>query len=583
MKKIYLSIALCLTLFNSCEDYYNTDNSPVTYGETYMNIAFSTDKARYNPGETVQFLLKEDVPSTAKIRYTHLGNILKEESYTGKSWSWILPSDDFKGYMIDVYDIIDGKEKIYANIAVDASSDWVKFPRYGFLSSYGQMTEIEINKNIETLNRYHINGIQYYDWMYDHQRPLAGTVEKPATSWTDLIGRINYLSTVKGYIEAAKSRNMKSMFYNLAFGALKNAASDGVKEEWYLFKDTKHNTKDNHHLDPPFRSSIYLTNPANTAWQEYLVKRNKDVYSVFGFDGYHIDQLGNRGTLYDYNGDAVKLTDTYKPFIDAMKQADPDKRLVMNAVSGYAQNKIAKTDVDFLYTEVWNESKTFEALSQVILKNNNLCNNTKNTVLAAYMNYANSSKTGYVNEPGILLTNSVIFAFGGAHLEMGEHYLTNEYFPNNNLQAKVSLKKALVNYYDFLVAYQNLLRDGGTFANFAVASADSKLNIANWPADKGQVAVVGKKLANKDIIHFINFTNANSIEWRDTNGTQVEPSNIENASVQVVVSGPVPKVWLASPDINGGVAQPIKFEQTGNNITFTLPYLKYWDMIVIEY
>lgn len=583
MKRIYLSVALCLTLFSSCEDYYETSNSPMTYGETYLSIDFSTDKARYNPGETVQFTLKKDAPSTAKVRYSHLGTVLKEDSYTGKSWSWVLPPADYQGYMVDVYEVIDGKEKVYANIAVDASSNWTKFPRYGFLSSYGRMTSADINNNIETLNRYHINGIQYYDWMYDHQRPLAGTVENPATSWFDLIGRTNYLATVQGYIASAKDKNIKSMFYNLAFGALKNAAADGVKEEWYLFKDQNHTDKDNHHLEPPFRSSIYLTNPANTEWQAYLNKRNKDVYDVFNFDGFHIDQLGNRGALYDYNGNEVKLENTYQSFIAAMKLANPDKYLVMNSVGDYGRGKIAQSNVDFLYNEIWDESKTFDELSQVILNNNNLSGNTKNVVLAAYMNYNNSSRTGYVNAPGILLTNSVIFAFGGSHLEIGEHYLTNEYFPNSNLQAKTALREALVNYYDFLVAYQNVLRNGGAFHNYTVISVDGKLDIANWPSDQGRVAVVGKKVDGKDVIHLINFTNANSMEWRDTNGTQVEPTVKEDAVIKISASGAVSKVWIASPDINGGVAKQVQFEQTGNNVILTLPSLKYWDMVVVEY
>src|SRR5690606_27154158 len=115
---------------------------------------------------------------------------------------------------------------------------------------------------------------------------------------------------------------------------------------------------------------------------------------------------------------------------------------------------------DFLYNEVWDETKSFEQLAQTITNNNVLSNYTKSTVLAAYMNYGMSNKTGQLNKPGILLTNAVIFAFGGSHLELGEHYLSNEYFPNSNLQASSSLKKALVTYYDFLVAYQNILRDG---------------------------------------------------------------------------------------------------------------------------
>lgn len=583
MKKIYLSIAICVSILSGCEDYYDTKNNPITYGETYLSIDFSTDKAVYKPGETVRFLLKDMPKATAKVRYSHLGTVLKEENLSSAEWTWSAPSDDYKGYMVDVYETVDGKEKIYANIAVDVSSDWAKFPRYGFLSDYGKISNNQIDMNIETLNRYHINGVQFYDWMYDHQRPLAGSAENPAASWPDLIGRTNYLSTVQGYIGAAQNKGMKTMFYNLAFGALKNAAADGVKEEWYLYKDKNHNEKDNHHLDPPFRSSIYLTNPANTEWQTYLSARNKDIYTVLNFDGYHIDQLGNRGTLYNYDGNEVKLNETYKPFIDAMKQADANKHLVMNAVSGYAQDNIAKAKVDFLYTEVWSESKTFEALSQVILDNNKYSNNTLSTVLAAYMNYDKSNNVGYVNMPGVLLANAVIFSFGGAHLELGEHYLTNEYFPNSNLQMKTALRKALVNYYDFLVAYQNLLRDGGSFSSYTVQSTDNKLNINNWPADKGQVAVVGKKVENKDVIHLINFSNANSMEWRDNNGNQTEPTLVQEAAIKIIASNSAKQVWFASPDINGGVAQKINFTQTGSEIALTLPSLKYWDMIVVEY
>ena len=89
-------------------------------------------------------------------------------------------------------------------------------------------------------------------------------------------------------------------------------------------------------------------------------------------------------------------------------------------------------------------------------------------MLAAYMDYEKSKNAGFVNEPGVLLANAVIFAFGGAHLEIGEHYLANEYFPNKNLQMKADLKKALITYYDFLVAYQNLqsrgiIHDDGPF------------------------------------------------------------------------------------------------------------------------
>ncbi len=585
MKKQIQSIILilCGCFFAACEDFYNTQNNPVTYGDSYLHIDLETDKAVYTPGETVRFTLQEIPGTQPTVRYSHLGSILHEEPLTSGTWSWTPPAEDFKGYLVDICETIAGTERIYHSIAVDVSSDWKKFPRYGFLSSYGDLTGSQIGQNIRTLNRHHINGIQFYDWMYDHHRPLAGTADNPLASWPDLIGRTNYLSTVQGYIGEARQRGMKALFYNLAFGALSNAASDGVREEWYLFKDAYHSEKDSHTLDAPFRSSIYLTNPANTEWQAYLAGRHQDVYQVFDFDGYHIDQLGNRGTLYDYDGQPVELDESYQGFITAMKEANPDKRLVMNAVSQYGQSYIAQAEVDFLYTEVWDESKTFGQLAEVITDNLAYSENSLNTVLAAYMNYARSNSAGYVNAPGILLTNAVIFSFGGAHLELGEHYLCNEYFPNSNLQMRTGLREALVHYYDFLVAYQNLLRDGGAFAPFTARSADGKLSPAQWPASQGEVAVCGKKMTGRDVVHLINFSNANTLEWRDTNGTQTEPVEITDAQISLSASGNVARVWMASPDFNQGVATPLAFTQTDNEVTLTLPALKYWDMIVLEY
>ncbi len=39
----------------------------------------------------------------------------------------------------------------------------------------------------------------------------------------------------------------------------------------------------------------------------------------------------------------------------------------------------------------------------------------------------------------------------------------------------------------------------------------------------------------------------------------------------------------ASPDLNKGSAQKISFIQAKENGSFTVPSLKYWDMIVGEY
>lgn len=585
MKKISWSLLVCAGLvLGSCKDYYDVDRDPITYGETYFKPALKTNKAVYSPGETITFTLTEDLPVSLKVHYTHLGETVREETVSSNNWTWTAPADDFKGYLVYVSRSDDPEQKPLYSIAVDVSSEWTKFPRYGFVSKYDRMSQESIERNIENLSRFHINGVQFYDWKFDHQKPLAGSVEQPAESWPDLIGRTNYKSTVDGYIKAIHDKGMKAMFYNLLFGVLDNAASDGVSESWYIFKDQNRQEKDMHPLGPPFRSSIYLVNPANPEWITYINRRHQEVYDVFDFDGFHIDQLGNRGTVYDYDGNVVDLAQSYKPFIEATIEAFPNKYHVMNSVTQFGQeDPIGPSALDFLYTEVWDPFNSFDQLVGIIHDNYRFSGYTKNSVLAAYMNYARSNQVGFVNEPGVLLTNAVIFANGGAHLEIGEHYLTNEYFPNNNLQLRGTLKDKLITYYDFMVGYQNLLRDGGEMAIYPVHSVDASVTVTNGSAVQGSVTTYGRKLADKDVIHFVNFANASTMEWRDTNGTQREPNTIVNLEAKIPVSKSVKKVWMASPDLQGGVAVELPLVQNGNELSISLPSLKYWDMVVIEY
>ena len=52
--------------------------------------------------------------------------------------------------------------------------------------------------------------------------------------------------------------------------------------------------------------------------------------------------------------------------------------------------------------------------------------------------------------------------------------------------------------------------------------------------------------------------------------------------MEIVTQEPVDRVWMASPDINGGAVRELAFEQTASGISVTLPSIKYWDMLVLE-
>ena len=44
----------------------------------------------------------------------------------------------------------------------------------------------------------------------------------------------------------------------------------------------------------------------------------------------------------------------------------------------------------------------------------------------------------------------------------------------------------------------------------------------------------------------------------------------------------VNKLWVASPDVPGGALQELAFTQENGVVSFILPALKYWTMIVAE-
>lgn len=562
----------------------------VTAINSNLSVDLSTDKACYLPGEAVRFTASQ-MPADAKVRYRKGAEILKEENLSATSWEWTPSGPDFTGYMVEIYTpAAENSEMILGTIAVDVSSDWTKFPRYGFVATFdrSKLADGVIESEMAFLNRCHINGVQFQDWHNKHHWPLGGTRDNLLDVYKDIANREVSTAVVKKYIDVQHNLGMKSIFYNLCFGALDDAASDGVKEQWYAFRNDRRGDKDLHQLPDSWKSSIYLLDPSNPEWQEYIGDRNDDVYANFDFDGYQIDQLGQRSDLYDYNGARINLPKGYASFIDAMKTRHPSKRLVMNAVSSYGASQIAGSGkVDFCYNEVWNDEPDFADLHKIIKANDTYSSNSLRTVFAAYMNYDKAGRTsGEFNTPGVIMADAVMMALGGSHLELGDHMLSREYFPASPLAMSEELQTAMIRYYDFMTAYQNLLRGTSTQAEFqaALTCADpsAKITVAAWPPKKGNVTTYARKVGNADVIHLLNFRNIDNLSWRDLEGTRSMPRLTRDLPLSINYSRKVNRIWTASPDYHGGAVVELPFRQTDGKVTFTLPALKYWSMIVIE-
>ncbi len=545
---------------------------PIVFAES-LNLR--SDKARYEPGEAVT-LTVDQAPSGAQVRYSHLGNMISEEPLSGTTWTWTPPEEDFRGYLIEVRQ----NGEVISTVGVDVSSDWTRFPRYGFLSEFGEVPANERAAILDRLNRYHINGIQYYDWHNKHHFPLPVSNGQPASSWVDIIQRPIQFSTVEGYIEAGHERGMAAMQYNLLFGAWEDFQADGVSPEWMVYNDRNHSFHNQHELGPPFLSNLLLADPSHPDWQQYIFDKTQLVYDHLDFDGWHLDQLGDRGTVYDYEGYMIDLKQGFEDFLTELRQRFPEKDMALNAVDQFGQADILRAPVDFAYTEVWSRTQ-YQDLVDVILENEAFSNGQARTVLAAYMQY--DRQEGTFNRPAVLLTDAVIFAHGGAHLELGEHMLSNEYFPSDKLAMGDTLQAQLRKYYDFLVAYQNLLRDGGSFTQAAVESGSEAVAFNAWPPVHGQVSVVSKSWGERQVLHLLNFAGTSTFLWRDNANAQTEPTVFKDLPLTFRSEQPVSAIWLASPDFQGGAPYAIDFTQEGNQVSLTLPYLQYWDMVVVEY
>lgn len=573
-----------------------------------LTLSLSTDKACYAPGSTVTFTADGDLPSGKEVyvRYRHNNTFIEKHTFTSKTWTWTAPDTDYMGYMVDLYYMEwnggIGTEHIIGAIAVDVSSDWKRFPRYGFVAEFDNYSgSIDKNANIEAemkyLNRLHINGVQFQDWHWKHHKPVKFREDGSLDPWyQDVSNRWVGTEYVKKYIDVQHRYGMKSIFYNLCFGALKEYEKDYVSSDWGLYKKDGNGNlyQDYHDLPSNWQSDIYLMNPGNPNWQNYLEDRYNEVYANYDFDGYQVDQLGGRGDVFDKKGGTIDLEYNYGLFLKAMKGYKKDKRLVMNSVQSYGAHHICNArladgtpTVDFCYNELWGSQARFSDLFQVIQDNDRESEHDLQTVFAAYINYNKADHAWdyadqNVNTPGALLTDAVMFAIGGSHIEMGDHMLTREYFPAKPLAMTDDLKQRLIHYYDFQTAYQNILRGIDSKAAFTPTISSSTHAINAWPPQGYKITAFAKKVDNMIAVHLLNFSNTDDLSWRDLEGTRPAPVTQTNVQITYTTSRHITNVWTATPDKNGGVPMELPFTQDGNNVSVTVPSLEYWTMLVFE-
>ncbi|MCU1490097.1 MAG: putative carbohydrate binding protein, partial [Acidimicrobiaceae bacterium] len=596
-----------------------SSSSAWLYGNVNGNemVSLTTNASRYSPSTGVTINANVLNPQTTSvsgeslaIAVTHDGTAVTSPSATSVSLapgqvknyaiSWTPPTTNYQGYLVKAT-LSDSNGHVLntSDTAVDVSSNWAKFPRYGFVTNFGDNYLQTLITN--RLNLYHLDGVQFYDWQWKQHVPLAGTVSSPAASWENIDANINYKHSIESLISDVHADSAVAMNYNLVYGAWAGYGEDGsgVNYQWGLWWNNNCTNQSNFSLPSGFgTSNIYFFDPSNANWQDYIFNQESLAYDVYPFDGWQMDQLGTivGDPVYNCSGTVVDPTSTFNGFITNAYDA-LGGNIVFNAPGQYGQSEVAANpDLTFLYTECWpaNGQVTYDDLRTTIQNNTSMSSGAKSTVLAAYpdQDYANGFSTtdpGFLNTAGVLYEDSTIFASGGDHIELGDvdHMLDAPNYLNNNLLMEAPLQQSMVNYYNFLTAYENLLRDGLTDSSNTIDLPGGPSTSTNGSA--GTVWTFARSKAGTDVLQFINLLNLTSTDWMDTDANQPAPSLQTNLQVKYYYTSSTSptSVEVASPDVNAGGAQSLSFttgtDSGGHYVSFTLPSLDYWDMAWVNY
>lgn len=581
-----------------------------------LSITTNSDRALYAPGSTaridvtltnqtgaaysghVDLFFRQRGRDVAPPQVQQVGNLAPGASVT-LSYRLQTPAINWRGYHVEIWAYgASGTIVASAASAVDVSTDWTRFPRYGYVTKFESGTNAQAL--VRGLNRYHLNGLQFYDVNYEHHRPYS-----PNATWPNLANVTMDRGVVNALIEAAHAHGMMAMNYNLWDGVYDDYWKDGsgVPVSWGLFKTRcAPNCTPANQLrtpDPGFfpkswvSSLLYQVNPANPDWQRYFFAKNAELYRNFAYDGWHIDTLGNPGARWDFNGNPAIETDALVPFTNAAKVAIGNKRVLINNVGRWGIRDVAQNaNVDFVYAELWHETERYGDLNEAVKQVREV--SAKPVVFPAYMNTNKGANPAACpsctfSEASIRLVDSAMLASGAVHLEMGDFdkMISNIYWPMPMLPMTKSLADATVDLAHFSVAYQNLLRYGVADASNAVSVEGVATSRDGSPKS---LWILPKTKAGFQIVHFINLTGNSASTWRDEDAKYVAPPAYKNLPVKLYYQGSITpgtsRLMYATPDFDHGKPYALSYtagsDAGGNFIRFTLPRLWYWDLVYLE-
>ena len=463
-----------------------------------------------------------------------------------------------------------------AMTAFELYDSWISIPRYGFLSDFSPKDLMD-EKYLETLLKLHINVVQYYDWMYQHNDLIAK--EEP---FIDLMGRKLSQKVVKEKVKKCKLAGIKNIAYGAIYGA-SNAFYEKHKK-WAFY---------NSNQEPITFIDVFtiMNFTSDSPWRNHLIREYKKAITEIGFDGIHMDTYGYPKVAQDYQGKIIRLDDHFSSLINAVKSEleaeNLSSDLIFNNVGAWPINKTYDANQSALYIEIWDPYTTYNNVMNLI-KYVKTLTIEKQLIISAYLKpYFNKNSAGAVSAHKLI--SAVIYASGASHLIMGDtqKVLRTGYYCDNG-ELNESDFSEIRKYYDFNAMYGEILYDNKlidvSFTHTKGDNIEYKFGNVKWSpiATKGNILTIIKEKNKQKIIHLINLTSSKSIDWNIEQPLQQIQNNIE---VELLTLNEINDIYVCSPDQNvlsKSIDYKVKAMERGNIISFSVDELKYWSMIVIN-
>ena len=517
-----------------------------------------------------------------------------------------VPSADGRGYLVDAEA---GRRHAYTGI--DASKSWTRYPRMGYVGDYSSSvsSQAQLGTMGELAQKYHINSVQFYDWMWRHDDPVKTENGQVADRWQDWLHRPVEKSVVQGFIQSAETNRIASLPYSMAYAALNDDYEQhGVQKSW-LINRTQPNDKGQMETKPytevmfiykengveKWRSEEHVVDVGDAAWRNLIVPRFNDQIIKLGFKGTHIDQLGSgaQTTFTNSRGEVIDLPWGFAQLVNDTAKAT-GKPVGLNAVDGFGASELAKSNASYLYTELWGAHETNAQVKQY-LQQQRIDSQGKPAIIAAYMNKGENIDDGKgkqtFNTASVQLADAAFAANGATHLELGQNgdpqvkpgnytkMLEGPYFPDRNRYMQEDLKYWLPSYYNVITAYEQVLYGPQLTSTGRTVSIEGQPTSTDGAANT--IWTNTMRNSTGDVLHLINLKGDDG-KWRNATGKIEEQKNLK-VKYYVGQDGVPARINLVSPDINGGAAKDLSFtkgtDAKGTYITFTVSSLKVWDFI----